>query len=206
MFIANIKSIESFELEKFYHLLTELRTPVAGLVNKRIYKAIAKEALKNENIVIVIAKDEEEVIGCNITVVDWKHFWSKFFRSYPHIAIEIFFKRAMKRVVTPKTKMAIENKDKIIDQYLAITPTDRSWNDSSPQIAKTIYTGVHNKFRKKGIGKKISTYRNSVLKDRGVKRLDTNLSRTNLPIIKMNYSIGYKIYRDGSRLFGTIDL
>jgi len=169
----------------------------------RIYRAISREALKNDKLIIVIAKDYKKIVGFNITVIDWKKFWYKFMHTYPLIAIELILKRTLVKIKAIFKKKSKINNNEMIKEFLAKGPSNQSWNESSPQIAKTIYTGVHVNYRKKGIGKNISTYRNRLLIDRGINRLDTMMNPANMAIIKMNYHLGYKIYREGGMLFGT---
>ena len=200
------KSIEDYELEDFYNLLMEMRPPIAGLTNWRIYQSISREAIKSDNVIIIIAKDDKKIVGFTITIIDWKKFWLNFFRLHPIIAIEIIMNRIVSRIKANKNKkMPKQNLGKV-KEYFAAEQTEKSWNDSSAQIAKVVYTGVSENYRKKGIGTMIGNYRFKILTEKGIIRIDTNLDPKNIPAIKLNYNLGYKIYKEGNRLFASKDL
>lgn len=201
-----IKSIEDFELEDLCNLLLEMRPPIAGLTNRRIYRSIGREALKNDKVIIVIAKDDRKIVGFTIAVIDWKKFWLKFSRSNPIIAIEIVLKRIMEKIKANKKQRTLIKNEEEIKEFFASEQTEKSWSDSSPQIAKVVYTGVSENYRKKGIGKMIGNYRFKVLTERGVVRIDLQLDPKNIAAIKLNYKLGQKIYRSGNRLFASKDL
>jgi ribosomal protein S18 acetylase RimI-like enzyme len=201
-----IKLLEDFELEDLCNLILEMRIPIAGLANRRIYHSIIKEALKNENIIIVIAKENRKIVGFTISVTDWKKFWIIFFQSNPIIALEIIIKKIMAKIKVHKTEKTLNKNGEELKEFIASEQTKKSWSDSSPQIAKVVYTGVNENYRKKGIATKMGRFRFKVLAERGVVRIDTNLDPKNIPTIKLNYKLGYKIYRSGNRLFVSKDL
>ena len=201
-----IKLIEDFELEDLCNLFLEMRPHIAGLDNRRIYQSIRRGALKNDNLIIVIAKDNSRIVGFTITVIDWKEFWIKFSRSNPIIAIEIVMKRMMEKIKVNKVPKTLKTNREELKGFFASEQTEKSWGDSSPQIAKVVYTGVSENYRKNGIGTMMGNYRFKILTERGVERIDTNLDPKNIPAIKLNYKLGYKIYRSGNRLFVSKDL
>jgi len=201
-----IKLIEDFELEDLCNLFLEMRPHIAGLANRRIYQSIGRGALKNDNLIIVIAKDNSRIVGFTIAVIDWKKFWIKFSRSNPMIAIEIVMKRMMEKIKVNKVPKTLKTNREELKGFFASEQTEKSWGDSSPQIAKVVCTGVSENYRKKGIGSMMGNYRFKILTERGVERIDTNLDPKNIPAIKLNYKLGYKIYRSGNRLFVSKDL
>ena len=156
--------------------------------------------------IIVIAKNNSKIVGFTITVIDWKKFWIKFSKSNPIIAFEIVMKRIMKKIKANKVQKTLKKNGKEISEFFESEQPEKSWSDSSPQIAKVIYTGVSENYRKKGIGTMMGSFRFKVLTERGVVRIDTNLDPKNIPAIKLNYKLGYKIYRSGNRLFVSKDL
>lgn len=201
-----IKLFETYELKDLCNLFIEMRPPIAGLTNRRIYRSMCQEALKNDKLIIVIAKDDRKIVGFTITAIDWKNFWLKFLLSHPIIAIEIVTKKIIDKIRANKKQKIQIQYEKEQSKYFVSEKTKKSWDDSSPQIAKIVYTGVSENYRKKGIGTNIGNYRFNVLIERGVKRIDTNLDPKNTSVIKFNYNLGYKIYKSGNRLFASKDL
>lgn len=201
-----IKLIEDDELEEFCNLLMEMRPPIAGLKNKRIYKSIGTAAIRTNNAIIVIAKDDTRIVGFTITIIDWKKFWLKFSRLHPIIFSEIITHKIISKLRGNKEQKPLNQKVEKTKEFFASDPNKKSWSDSSPQIAKIVYTGVSKNYRKRGIGTMLGNYRFKILTERGVKRVDTNVDHQNIAIIKLNYNLGYKIYKGGNRLFLSKDL
>jgi ribosomal protein S18 acetylase RimI-like enzyme len=187
-------------------LLLAIRPPIAGLKNRMVYEAIAKASLKDDKLVIVVAKTDNEVVGFNITIIDWKKFWIAFLSRRPVIAFVIVMQRIFARIKSKNNHSTASIETEAIDEYLETEDVNRLWSDSSPQIAKIVYTGVSARFRKMKIATKITDFRFKLLAQKGVNRVDTNLDPNNIAAIRLNHSVGYKIYLSGNRLFASKDL
>ena len=91
-----------------------------------------------------------------------------------------------------------------VNKYIASFPSGRRWlSDSSPEIAKGIYTAVSPQYRRRGIATKLLHYRDSVLVERGVKRVDGRIEIRNVPQIRALHKEGGRIERSSDMLFVT---
>ena len=205
----NYRLHEPYDKLSIISLMQELKVPIGGCYNHDIYKSFYNFSKKNKDVIIVVADYGKLLVGLSITIIDWKKFWREFCKKN----IFVFFKIVIKKIKTAwnyninKSKKLSNEKSNDISMYLSNKKTDRSWNDSSPLIAKVLYVAVKKDYRKHGIGKGLYDFRMQVLKERGVKRLDSKINRQNIAPIKLAFNEGRLIIHDKKgMLFTTLDI
>ena len=197
------------DLPEIIKLMEEIRPPVAGLRSRQIYAAICCAALKTDKVVFVVAEQETKLIGFAIAIIEYKRFWKIFLRNHILLALQIIVSKFV-QFFQRKRKANASFESNTIRKYLYSRHPghpERSWKDSSPFIAKSLYTGVRRNFRKRGIGKDLQKFRNHILAQRSVKRVDAKIDPQNIPSIRMHHATGTQIVQERSRmLFVTTDL
>ena len=199
--------LDKNDMPEIYDLMEEIRPPIAGLSSNAIYSAICCDALSIKKVVIVVAKEQEKLIGFNIAIIDWHHYWRSFPQRHPLLAIRILAYRLLRlirvgfNVVIPASAQPDLN-----NKYISSFPSSRSWKDSTSLIAKIVYTGVAKQYRKKGVGEKLMKYLLCSVAKYGVKRVDAYINMANFPSIRLFYKMGYRIERTSTGLFASISI
>jgi ribosomal protein S18 acetylase RimI-like enzyme len=172
-----------------------------------MYSAICGDSLKDDRLTIVVAVLGRDLLGFSVTISDWKRFWMSFWLHHPLLSLRIIFSRCMglRKALAEQEEPDVSKRLPIEDFLSPISP-NRSWKDSSPHIAKIIYTGVNPAFRGMGIATGIRTYEMKLLSQRGVRRFDGWVNPSNLAAIQLNSDFGFRIERHENLLFVTIDI
>ena len=103
-------------------------------------------------------------------------------------------------------KATVETNLPDISPYISPSTTNRSWKDSSPQIAKLLFDGVAVTHRGKHVAKRLTEYMFKTLLERGVSRADGIILLHNIAEVRVVHGLGFNIYRQGGSLFATKDL
>jgi GNAT superfamily N-acetyltransferase len=195
------------DLPEILSLLEEVRPEIAGLTTRTIYATICQKALIDERVVFVVAEGHGKLKGFAIAIIDRNCFWASFLCKHPLLALRIALRRFLRLTIVGRTKEVPDPKQlEIIEKCILSPPSDRSWwKDSSPQIAKGLFIAVHKKHQSKGIGRELLRYRDKVLEDRGVKRVDGIILMHRIPSVKLFYSEGFRIEKKNNRFFVTKD-
>lgn len=191
-------------------LMAKSKIPFAGLYSKAIYRAIYREALVDKKIMFVVAEHKKKLIGLVIAIINWKVFWVSFLLKHPILACQIVYNKLKKKMLhsAPKNEkphITIEQMNEI-RQYLTDSIKDRSWDDTSPEIAKAIFISVDPEYRRSGIGLKLNKYRDKVLIERGVKRYDGWVQAHRIPQLHLLHKTGFFIEKRGNSFFVSKDL
>ena len=117
-------------------LMEKIKPEIAGLSATSLYSALCRDALSNENVVIVIAHDHQRLVGLNITVIDRKRYWRAFLLRHPVIGFRIVHHRFIR---TLRAKIKAGNPEpeipEAIHDYISPSSSTWSWQDSAPWIA-----------------------------------------------------------------------
>ena len=68
----DIKLLDQKSIPLLYHLFYELDISLEKI---RIYKAISKDALTDDKVVLTIAQEKGVLVGFNITIINRNRFW-----------------------------------------------------------------------------------------------------------------------------------
>jgi len=188
-------------------LLKTLKPEIAGIRSERLYDALCLDALSNRNIVIIIAEEDSRLIGFNVTIIGRHRFFRYFLFKHPLISLKIARQRLLKLSRGLTGLKSIESAAcREATPYISNRDSGRSWQDSSPGIAKILFTAVRGGHRGRRISVGIGEFLLHILEDRGVSRLDTLVDPQNLPSIRLTYRLGFQIERRGEWLLGSIDI
>ena len=199
--------LDKNDMPEIYDLMEEIRPPIAGLSSNAIYSAICCDALSIKNVVIVVAKEQEKLIGFNIAIIDLRHYWRSFPQRHLLLAIRIVVYRLL-RLIRVGFNVVVPASDQpdLNNKYISSFPSNRSWKDSTSLIAKIVYAGVAKQHRKKGVGEKLMKYLLRSLAKYGVRRVDAYINMANIPSIRLCYKMGYRIERMANGLFASISI
>ena len=127
---------------------------------------------------------------------------------HPLIVVRLAFTRAVNRLM--KLARRAQHKIKYDEQYIkdieelvSDLPSNESWKESSPHIAKILFAGVSENHRGRHVGRMLLESVLKILSDRGVRRADGIILLHNIPSIRMIYRLGFDIYRKGGFVFVT---
>ena len=195
------------DLLEIIKLMKVIKPNIAGLHSQKLYDAICADALSDKRIVIVVAEKQSHLIGFNLTIIDRNRYWRLFIVKHPHLALKIAAHRFLRLLrVPPDREVAHSAEPKDISQYITTMPSNLSWKDSSPEIAKLVMTALTKEHRGRHISVGFGAYILDVLAQHGVRRVDTKIDPDNIPSIRLTYGLGFRIERRGEHLFATIDL
>ena len=188
-------------------LMQKSNIPVGGLYCRSIYKALCRQALKDKRIVFGVVEYEFKLIGMIIAIIDWNRFWTLFLLRHPLLALRISFRRLLRKAGMGVAKIDYDEEQlKTVEPYLTNTLADRSWKDSSPQIAKAIFLMVDPEYRRLKIGLGLNRLRDQILMERGVKRYDGWVEMHRIPQIHLLHKTGFLIDRRSDKFFVSKDL
>jgi len=195
------------DLLQLVRLMEKIKPEIAGLFATSLYSALCRDALLNENVVIIIAHDNRHLVGFNVTVIDRKRYWRSFLLKHPIIGFRIVHHRFIK---TLRDKIKAGNPEseipEAIREYISPTSSTYSWGDSAPWIASIFITAVDSHYRGEHISEGIGRYLLKVLADRGVRRVVSIIDPGNIPSIRLSHSLGFRIEKSESNLFISLDI
>lgn len=188
-------------------LLRATNASIDGMMSPAVYRAVCRDSIARRNAVVVISLKDGTLAGCTVALIDRKAYWRSFLLWHPALTFYVITRAlAMKlRVASASDKRSVQSVydygGKISDK-----PSGRTWQESSPFIAKILHTGVTDESRGMGIAKRLHEHLMVILAGRGVKRVDGNSSLGNMPSVKLLLSTGFTIEKAPSNLFATRDI
>ena len=192
---------EIVELMKKFHI------SIAGLYSSAVYTAFYRRAIVDDRVVFGVAEYEHKLVGLVIAIIDWNKFWPSFLFRHWLIALRIPFNKLADRLRKSESKPTYDpQKLKDVDQYLTTAIADRSWNDSSPKIAKALYIAVDPNCRGLKIGYRLNRFRDTILIQRGVERYDGWVDSHSIPQLHLLHKTGFLIERRGDKFFVSKDI
>ena len=181
--------------------------PISGLSSCSLYAALCQDALFDDRIVIGVAEDEKRIVAFLLIIVDWRAYWRTFLHRHPLLGVRIVGRRLSRRQSAPDAWNKLTRKQQEqITQAVAETPSGRSWEDSSPSIAKGVFLQVEPAFRRRGISVRLYHHMFTLLAERGVRRIDAKVDLANTGALPLHLRVGYHLERSGNTLFATRDL
>ena len=205
-----IRMLEERDMSGILQLMEYIKPNIGGSRDKCLYKAICQDAIFDERIVFTVAEEDSRIVGFFFGVIDRNRWRLSFIMHHPIIGARVVISRMYKRMLNLEKiyeNSHLEPYNSEIDKFITPGSTSRSWQkDSSPQIAKLLYAGVYGSQRGKFIAKRLGEYILKVLAERGVRRVDAVIIYNNIRGIRLDHSIGFKIYRTGNSFFATQDI
>lgn len=199
--------VEKKDYPQIIDLMQNSKFSIAGLYSRSIFNAIYRQALTDNRIVFGVAEYENKLIGLVIAIIDWNKFWIFFLLGHPLLALHILFRQIIKKAGIGVIKKDYNSEQlNTIEKYLTTSISERSWKDSSPQIAKAIFISVDPKYRGLKIGLDLNRFRDKVFIERGVKRYDGWVEIHRIPQLNLLHKTGFLIEKRGNKFFVSKDL
>lgn len=201
------RALEEGDILMACDLLRATNASIDGMMSSAVYRAVCRDSIAKRNAVVVISLKDGILAGCTVALIDRKSYWRSFLLWHPALAVYVITRAlAMKlRVAFAPDKRTVQSS---LDYGVTISdkPSGRTWQESSPFIAKILHTGVTDESRGMGIAKSLHEHLLAILAERGVKRVDGNSSLGNIPSVKLLLSTGFTIEKTPSNLFATRDI
>lgn len=187
-------------------LLDVFKPEIAGLRSGRLYEALARDAISNRDLVVIVAVKGSSLIGFNMTVIGRRRFIRRFVLRHPLLSLRIIAAKALNLRPKPSAEAPAQPLSfDAIRPVLSPEDSGRSWKDASPDIAKILWTGVREEHRGRRVSSGIGAYLLRVLKSRGVRRVDVLVDPRNLPSVRLTRALGFRMERRGAWIFGSLD-
>jgi len=202
MTVVAIRSVEKRDWPAFRRLIGEFNPRIAALRSPISYRAVFADAFKTRNIVIVVAEATDGLVGFSVAAIDWKRYQYRFPLRHPLVATLSVGKKLLDGL---RIRLRVRGGPEQ-DEAEASVSDEKSWGDSSPEIAKVIYTGVSEAYRNRGVAYDLARYRTELLRKRGVRRVDALVSPRNTAAIRLNEKLGYSLRNGGDVLLVSREL
>jgi len=205
------RQLEDGDIPNVLKLMIEISPNIGGARYPSLYHALCRESLIDKRVVFIVGEEQSDIVAFHIAIIDRDKWRKSFMMRHPLILARMAFSRiyhTLRRVV----KKAIHQTKGLpkpianIDDFVTPGNTNRSWKDSSPKIAKIIFTGVAESQRGKRIIKSLYEYRDQVLAKRGVKRVDSVILSDNIKMIRASVRLGVSVYKSDGHLMTTKNL
>ena len=199
--------VNEYDGPQVIDLMQKANFTIAALNCRSIYDAIYRQALKDRKVVFGVAEYEKKLIGLVIAIIDWNKFWLSFFLGHPMLSLHILVRQLLKICGVGVAKRDYEPEQlKTVEKFLTTAISNRSWKDSSPQIAKAMFISVDPEYRGLKVGLDLNRFRDKVFIERGVKRYDGWVELHRIPQINLLHKTGFLIERRGDKFFVSKDL
>lgn len=191
--------------------MEKIRPDIAGSRKPRLYYSLCYEALVDRRVIFVIGQEKSKIMSFFISVIDPARWRISFLIRHPFLGIDRAFNITFDRLKKPfnkanKKKQFLDSSSQNISDYLEPLPSNKSWYDSSPEIAKLLFYAVDINYRGLNISRALTEYALTVLSNRGARRVDGKILFDNIPSIRTLHRIGFNIHSTGDQLFATKDI
>ena len=205
------RMLKKEDMESVLQLMQDLQPNIGGSRDPSMYRALCHEALIDKRVVFIVGEEQSKIIAFYLAIIDRNRWRLAFMLRHPLIVTQMTFKRAFNRLmkISRKRSGKTANLDMAtpdISKYVSPSTTDRSWRDSSPQIAKILFDGVAVSHQGRHIATGMRDYMYKVLAENGVRRVDAIILSNNIRPIRVAYKLGFNIYMEGGSLLVTKDL
>ncbi|MFO7719172.1 MAG: GNAT family N-acetyltransferase [Gillisia sp.] len=198
------------DLKNVLNLMSEIKPMIGGVRYRSFYYVICLEALSDKRVVFAVCEEKSKIVGFRIAIIDLYNWRRSLFYRHPLVGMMVVFTRIFNKILkqTRNRKKIIDKDFKIqaIKEFITTVPTDKSWSDLSPEIAKGLFVGVAESHRGKHVGKQLVQYTNQIMAERGQRRIDGRILMNNVPSIRLHFGLGYEIYKKGNYFFVTKNL
>jgi ribosomal protein S18 acetylase RimI-like enzyme len=202
MTVVTIRSVQKGDWPALRRLLGEFKPRIAALRSWITYRAVFTDAFSTRHIVIIVAEADGKLVGFSVTAIDWKRYQHQFPLRHPFVAALSAAKK-----LTDGLRVWLRGDSRAGEDDHEVSDSDeKSWGDSSPHIAKVIYTGVTGDYRNRGVASDLARYRIELLRKIGVRRVDALVSPRNAPAIRLNEKLGYRVQNSGTVLLMSLEL
>jgi len=196
------------DLSEICDMMENIKPPIAGMCCRAMYSSISRYALKDKRLVFLVAEYQNKLIGFTIAIIEWYRFWRAFLFRHPILAVRIVIYRFARFF---RNDFGVEKIDpkyrNFIEEWIASSRLASPWKDSSPKIAKVLYTAISREHRRSGVAMGLQRHRDRFLAQLGVRRLDATVDTSNISAVILNYRRGgWRLAKKGGRLFLTRDI
>ena len=190
------RPVVSTDLQSLCSLMTEVGASFAGLTSRSMCFAIGSDAVAANRVTIAVADHDKELIGFVAAVVDPAEYWKGFLWRHPMVGTTAVVHKLLRG--GGRTGLLRGGRGTGIDH----------WNQSSPSIARILYVGVAERFRRKGIGAQLYQTVFHMLAESGVQHAEAHTDHDNIPSIRLFAQIGghSRMVKGGTGLLWTLDL
>ena len=205
------RKLEKKDFNNVLKLMNEIQPViVGGLRCPSLYRAFCYDALIDKRVLFIVAEEKTDIVGFRIVVIDMKNWRLTFCKRHPVLTLRILTQKICNniriKITTKKNLNIYASQYAVVAGFVNQTPCNKSWNDSSPQIAKALYVAVKESHRGKNIAAKLIEYGNQILVNHGQKRIDDRILFNNIASIRLHHRLGFNIYKSGHALFVTKEL
>jgi GNAT superfamily N-acetyltransferase len=180
--------------------------PISGLSSRSLYRALCRDALTDDRIMIGVALCGS-IAGFLIIIVDWWQYWAAFSRRHPLLAVMMLKRRLFKARRSHFSGKSLACEQQVpICQGARGASSGRRWSDSSACIAKGVFIHIDPTYRRRGISVQLYKYLFNLLASRGVKRIDARVEPENSSALLMHVRLGFHLEKAGNSMFATLDL
>lgn len=191
--------------------MKEIRPDIGGSRDLGLYHALCCEALADKRVVFIVGEEQSKIIAFYLSIIDPNRWRISFLIRHPLIGmgrvLNISFDRLRKLLNNTNNKQEdssafLQN----ISNYITPMPSNKSWNDSTPEIAKILFDAVAKSHRGRHIAEGMREHMFKVLAGQGVRRVDGTILFRNIPAIRVAYRLNFNIHNMGDQLFITKDI
>lgn len=205
------RQLEDRDIPNVLKLMIEISPNIGGARYPSLYHALCRESLIDKRVVFIVGEKQSDIVAFHIAIIDRDKWRKSFMMRHPLILARMALSRinhTLRRAVKKAThqRKGLPKPIANIDEFVTPGNTNRSWKDSSPQIAKVLFIGVAESQRGKRIIKSLYEYRDQVLAKRGVKRVDSVILSDNIKMIRASVRLGVSVYKRDGALMTTKDL
>jgi glycosyltransferase involved in cell wall biosynthesis/ribosomal protein S18 acetylase RimI-like enzyme len=192
------KELEQADIEAVCHLLSRLSVSFAGVSSRSMSRAICEEAIRRQDPVVLLARQNGSVAGLALAVRDHARFRRTFFSRHPVLALRAAGRRLMADRRRVKQGVASRTSE------LAARPVNGpSWTDGDAGIAKVLFIGVAPEHRRVGLAERLYADLFERLRAHGASRIDARIGRDNLASLRLHKATGWTLYVDDGGVFAT---
>jgi ribosomal protein S18 acetylase RimI-like enzyme len=193
-----LQPISQETVEATARLLGDLSVSFAGVLSTSMRRAICRDGIKDPDLIVLLARQEQEIAGVVIAILNHVVFWKRFSTRHPLLAARILSGRLAPAGPAHASQPA--------DGTQPLESPLESWADAGPDIAKISFIGVAAAHRRRGVGEALYAGLFEHLSKRAVKRVDARIDEGNHPSIRLHQASGWKLRRDSHGVFAVRSL
>jgi hypothetical protein len=209
MDVPTFRILEKRDFEGVLELMKAIKPDIGGRRDPTFYYALCCEALVDKRVVLVVGEEQSKIIAFLLAIIDPNRWLISFMIRHPLIGIEralnISYDRFIK-LFKNKSEKKTEDLENSLQKYIKPNSSNKSWKDSTPEIAKLLFDAVAESHRGRHIAKGMREYMLELLAKRGVRRADGTILYNNISSIHVSYGSGFDIHNLGDQLFVTKDI
>ena len=173
-----------------------------------VYAAVVSDALRERDLMIVVAVKREGVVGFSIIAWNWRRLKTAFGLRHPVVGAAIVWS-TLRRRLSHRSRRRSSTNTRDAPARIAANPKGvktPSWEDADSSIAKVIHTAVAPEHRMQGIGSGLKSFYAQMLRSRGFRRVDARIDPRNRASLAMNRRCGWVLVDEAGPVFAFLDL